>query len=411
MSQDKADIETDIQAPLDHGEDIAAMEPLQVSDAAPRREALTELAVELAAKSAGFSRSLPDGVVSALADLVRAMNCYYSNLIEGHDTHPVDIERAMQNDYSDEPRKRDLQLEARAHVTVQQWIDEGGLAGRATTIEGVCEIHRRFGEALPEELLWIEDPQTGERIRMTPGELRGRDVIVGNHVAISAGALPRFLRRFEQVYSRLGNAQTIVSTAAAHHRFLWIHPFLDGNGRVARLMSYAMLREALDTGGIWSIARGLARQEARYKQHLVACDQPRRGDLDGRGSRSEAALAEFTEFFLQTCIDQVAFMEQLVQPNRLRERIRLWVEEEVRLGGLPSQAGNVLEAVLYRGDLPRGDVPSIVGTGGRQSQRIVSALLKADVLQSSSSRAPLRIAFPARLAGRWMPGLFPEAAN
>ena len=172
-----------------------------------------------------------------------------------------------------------------------------------------------------------------------------------------------------------------------------------------------MLREALDTGGIWSIARGLARQEARYKQHLVACDQPRRGDLDGRGSRSEAALAEFTEFFLQTCIDQVAFMEQLVQPNRLRERIRLWVEEEVRLGGLPSQAGNVLEAVLYRGDLPRGDVPSIVGTGGRQSQRIVSALLKADVLQSSSSRAPLRIAFPARLAGRWMPGLFPEAAN
>ncbi|MCB0639872.1 MAG: Fic family protein, partial [Lewinella sp.] len=411
MSKDKADIEADMKAPLDRGEDTAAMEPLQVSDGAPRREALTELAVELAAKSAGFSRSLPAGAVSALADLVRAMNCYYSNLIEGHDTHPVDIERAMQNDYSDEPRKRDLQLEARAHVTVQQWIDEGGVAGRATTMEGICEIHRRFGEALPDELLWVEDPQSGERMRMTPGELRGRDVIVGDHVAISPGALPRFLRRFEQVYIRLGNAQTIVSAAAAHHRFLWIHPFLDGNGRVARLMSYAMLREALDTGGIWSIARGLARQEARYKQHLVACDLPRRGDLDGRGSRSEAALAEFTEFFLRTCIDQVAFMEQLVQPNKLRERIRLWVEEEVRTDGLPPQAGNVLEAVLYRGELPRGDVPGIVGTGDRQARRIVSALLQMGVLQSASPRTPLQIAFPARLAGRWMPGLFPEAAN
>ena len=409
MSKDKADIEADIDAPPDRGEDIAAMEPLQVSDTAPRREALTELAVELAAKSAGFSRSLPDGVVSALANLVRAMNCYYSNLIEGHDTHPVDIERAMQNDYSDEPRKRDLQLEARAHVTVQQWIDEGGLAGRAATIEGISEIHRRFGETLPDELLLVEDPQSRERIRMTPGELRGRDVIVGDHVAISPGALPRFLRRFEQVYSRLGNAQTIVSAAAAHHRLLWIHPFLDGNGRVARLMSYAMLREALDTGGIWSIARGLARQEARYKQHLVTCDQPRRGDLDGRGSRSEAALAEFTEFFLQTCIDQVAFMEQLVEPNKLRERIRLWVEEEVRMEGLPPQSGNVLEAVLYRGELPRGDVANIVGTGDRQARRIVSALVKEGLLQSESTRAPLRIAFPARLAGRWMPGLFPEA--
>lgn len=401
----------DIEEAIDRGEGIAAMEPLQIGAGSKYREVLTELAVELAAKSAGFRRSLPDGVVSALAELVRAMNCYYSNLIEGHNTHPVDIERAMQNDYSEESRKRDLQFEARAHVTVQQWIDEDGLTGRAATQKGICEIHRRFGELLPEKLLWVEDPQTGERIRAEPGILRKRDVIVGDHVAVSPGAVSRFLDRFEQVFSNLGKAQTIFSAAAAHHRLLWIHPFLDGNGRVARLMSYAMLKDALDTGGIWSIARGLARQDVRYRQHLISCDQPRRGELDGRGSRSEAALAEFTEFFLQTCIDQVSFMEQLVQPNMLRERIRLWVEEEARTGGLPPQSGNVLEAVLYCGELPRGDVSEIVGTGDRQARRIVSALLNEGVLQSSSTRAPLRIAFPARLAGRWMPGLFPEATN
>ena len=411
MNDKDADIKADTVEGFDRGEDIAVMEPLQIGDGSPHQGALIELAVDLAAKSAGFQRSLPDGVVSALADLVRAMNCYYSNLIEGHDTHPVDIERAMQNDYSDNPRKRGLQLEARAHVTVQKWIDEDGLAGRATTLDGICEIHRRFGELLPEDLLWFEDQQRGERIPMEPGTLRARDVIVGDHVAISPGELPRFLKRFEQVYSNLGKAQTIFSAAAAHHRLLWIHPFLDGNGRVARLMSYAMLRDALDTGGIWSIARGLARQEAQYKRHLIACDQPRRGDLDGRGSRSEAALAEFTEFFLQTCIDQVTFMEQLVQPNKLRERIRIWVEEEVRMEGLPPQSGNVLEALLYRGELPRGDVANIVGTGDRQGRRIVSALTKEGVLQSESTRAPLRIAFPARLAGRWMPGLFPEAID
>ena len=119
---------------IDRGEGIAIMEPLKISEASPHRAELTELAVELAAKSAGFRRSLPDGVVAALADLVRAMNCYYSNLIEGHDTHPVDIERAMRKDYSDDPRTRDLQLEARAHVTVQRWIDEGGLTGRAARL-------------------------------------------------------------------------------------------------------------------------------------------------------------------------------------------------------------------------------------------------------------------------------------
>ena len=87
--------------------------------------------MELAADAAGFRRSLPEGVLAALADLVRAMNCYYSNLIEGHDTHPVDIERALKNDYSADAEKRNLQLEAKAHITVQKWIDEGGLEGRA----------------------------------------------------------------------------------------------------------------------------------------------------------------------------------------------------------------------------------------------------------------------------------------
>jgi hypothetical protein len=101
-------------------------------------------------------------------------------------------------------------------------------------------------------------------------------------------------------------------------------------------------------------------------------------------------------------------MEELVQPDRLRTRIALWAEEEIRLGHLPPKSGSVLEAVLYRGELPRGDAAKIVGTGERQARRIVSALVDKDVLASESARAPLRLAFPAALASRWMPGLFPE---
>ncbi len=392
----------------DRGESVGLMEPLLVSESSRHRTALTDVAVELAAKSAGFRRSLPGGVLTALTDLVRAMNCYYSNLIEGHDTHPVDIERALKNDYSADAEKRNLQLEAKAHITVQKWIDEGGLTGRATTADGLTEIHRHFGELLPEELLWTEDPETGERIKLIPGELRQRDVKVGRLIPVSPGALPRFLERFEAVYGKLGKTDTILAAASAHHRLLWIHPFLDGNGRVARLMSYAMLLETLDTGGVWSIARGLARDEGTYKSQLMACDAERRNDLDGRGHLSEEALAKFTRFFLSTCIDQVEFMEVLVQPDRLRDRILIWTEEEIRAGALPPKSGAVLEAVLYRGELPRGEVAHIIDTSERQARRVTSALLGGEVLVSESSRAPLRLAFPAKLAARWMPGLFPE---
>ena len=327
------------------------------------------------------------------------MNCYYSNLIEGHDTHPIDIERALKGDYSKDSKKRNLQLEAKAHITVQQWIDRGGLKGSALTAASIREVHRHFCELLPEEMLWVEDSTTKERIKVIPGDLRDRDVVVGSHVAISPPVVPRFLQRFEEVYSRLGKTETILAAAAAHHRLLWIHPFIDGNGRVARLMSHATLLDALDTGAVWSIARGLARNVDAYKEHLAACDQPRRDDEN---------LAGFTRFFLSTCTDQVTFMERLMQPEHLRARILLWAEEEIRLDHLPPKSGSILQAVLFRGELPRADTASIVGTGERQARRVVSALLERGVLMSESTRAPLRLALPAALASRWMPGLFPE---
>ncbi len=408
MSDSNADMKADAPAAVDRGESVGLMEPLLVGEGSRHRTTLTDLAVELAGRSVGFRRSLPRGVRNALADLVRAMNCYYSNLIEGHDTHPVDIERALKDDYSADTERRNLQLEAKAHITVQKWIDEGGLKDRSATVEGLCEIHRRFGELLPDALLRATDPDTGERVIVVPGELRNRDVRVGRHIPVSPGALPRFLKRFESVYGNLGKTDTILAAAAAHHRLLWTHPFVDGNGRVARLMSYAMLLDTLDTGGIWSVARGLARNERAYETRLAACDQERRNDLDGRGHLSEEALAEFTRFFLSSCIDQVDFIEGLVQPDRLRDRILIWTEEEIRADTLPPKSGTVLEAVLYRGELPRGEVASLLGTSERHARRVTAALVEREVLVSESSRAPLRLAFPAKLAPRWMPGLFPE---
>ncbi len=101
-------------------------------------------------------------------------------------------------------------------------------------------------------------------------------------------------------------------------------------------MSHAMMLDTLDTGAVWSVARGLARNVDSYKRYLAACDQQRAATIStGGGNSSEESLAGFTEFFLRTCIDQVEFMESLMQPDRLRARILVWAEEEVRLKKLP----------------------------------------------------------------------------
>jgi Fic family protein len=393
---------------MDRGEGTGLMEPMKIGPGSRHFIELADLAMELARKSEGFRRSMPDGTVEALSDLVRSMNCYYSNLIEGHDIHPVDIEKALNNDYSDDAQKRDLQLEAKAHIEVQRWIDDGNLSGRAATAAGISEVHSRFCEQLPDEFLWVENPDTGERVRVIPGEFRERDAKVGKHMPISPGAVPRFLQHFENTYARLSGIELLVSLAASHHRLVWVHPFADGNGRVVRLMSHALLLDSLETGGVWSVARGLARATREYRQHLQNCDAERHGDVDGRGNLSESALAEFSKFFLQTCIDQVEFMESLVRPDKLLPRILDWANSQIASGHLPKQSTSLLEAIVYRGQIRRSEIPELLQLAPRSSRRVASELLQTGILVSETSRSPLRLSLPASLATVLMPGLFPE---
>ncbi len=392
----------------DRNENTTLMQPLLIAENAPNRAELMDLVLELTQKSAQFKSSLPSAIQSSLAATVRAMNCYYSNLIEGHNTHPIAIEQALNGHYDSDPKKRNLQLEAKAHIDVQEWIDNGGLKANVFSSTAICEIHRRFCEKLPVELLWAEDPNTKKKITVIPGVMRKDDVQVGQHIPISPGAIPRFLDCYERAYSSLGKSESILALAAAHHRFLWIHPFLDGNGRVARFISYVTILEKLNTGGIWSIARGLARNHERYKQHLTNCDLTRRNDLDGRGNLSEESLRAFTKFFLETCIDQITFMEQLMRPDHLRARILLWAKEEIEMKKIPPQTIPILEKILYRGEISRVELPELLNVTDRHARRLMANLMEMGILTSESAKSPIKLAFPAKFANRWMPGLFPE---
>jgi len=408
MKKYKPDIKADILTDIDRDENPTLMEPLLISENSTHRKKLLDLALELSAKSAGFKHSLPAAIQTSLATMVRSMSCYYSNLIEGHNTHPIDIERALQGNYSSDLKKRNLQHEAKAHVTVQEWIDHGGIKENIFSIHRICEIHKRFSQLLPEDLLWVENPYTKQKIKMIPGELRHNDVQVGNHMPISPGSINRFLARYESVYNSLGKAETILALAATHHRLLWIHPFLDGNGRVTRLISHAAILNLLDTGGLWSISRGLARNVDQYKAYLANCDLTRRNDLDGRGNLREESLAEFTEFFLKICIDQIDFMQKLMEPESLRTRILIWAREEIELNHLPKQSYQILESILYRGEISRSDIAKLLNITERHARRATSVLIEKGILISDSTKSPLRLAFPAEFAHRWMPGMFPS---
>jgi len=388
-------------------ESLGLMEPLLPSEGSGN---LNDLAVDLVSKASSFAGMLNPVVSKSVGNLVRSMNCYYSNLIEGHDTTPREIDRALAEDFSAEPKKRALQKEAVAHVAVQKMIDDG----QAPNIHPISSeygkwIHKEFCDRLPEELLWVENPDTGKKILVIPGEHRDGTVTVGRHIPPLPENLDRFLKRFDEAYevSRLSKIGRIVSIAASHHRYAWIHPFYDGNGRVIRLMSYAALKK-IDVGSeLWSVARGLAREKDKYKALLEAADEPRRGDLDGRGTLSQAALIDFCEFFLNVCIDQVAYMSNLLDFKTLSERMRIHVEEMIAMKELPKGSYALLREALLVGEFDRGKVEDITGLKDRAAREILYALTKKGLLVSDSPRGPVRLGFPIDVVERWFPLLYP----
>jgi Fic family protein len=364
----------------------------------------------VAVKAKGLAAQLPSLVQQGIGDLVRSMNCYYSNLIEGHDTHPRDIDRALSDNYSSDAQKRALQLEAVAHIAVQWLIDHNeDLHIEPTRPDYILWLHKEFCKRLPEEMLWVENPDTNEKLRVVPDELRTGWVQVGRHIPPEAKALPRLLDRFSNAYDvrRLSKLRRIIATAAAHHRFLWIHPFYDDNGRVVRLMSHASLQRCGVGSSLWSVSRGLARNVDEYKAFLMAADKPRQGDLDGRGALSTKALVDFCVFFLNTCIDQIEFMTSLMEPNELLRCMQIYVEEETMAGRMRKGSFPLLREALLTGEVPRGRAGEITGYGERMARYVVSDLLKEGYLKSDTTRGPLKLGFPIGAVERWFPRLYP----
>lgn len=388
------------------------IEPSRLEDAP---EAVADLVAELAAKSAVLGSKLHPLTADNLASLVRLMNTYYSNLIEGHDTRPRDIERALAGDFDENEGRRNLQLEAAAHVRVQAEVDRlaanGDLPEPAST-DFLRWLHREFYADAPKAMLLIKSDK--REFVIAPGEWRSaeeHDVSVGRHIPPSSERVAEFMAYFEKrfAFERMGQAARIFAIASGHHRFNYIHPFPDGNGRVSRLMSHAMAAKAdIGAHGLWPISRGLARGlESRtdYKRMMDHADTPRQGDLDGRGNLSLKALTEFIVWFLKVCLDQIEFMSELFDLDNLTKRLKRLVG---RSETLKPEAIFLLEEALIRGEFERGAASRITGLPERTARRVLGDVVDAGLLASETSKGPVSLRFPTDALETLFPRLYPE---
>lgn len=371
---------------------------------------LERLKTDIVRLSARLGGGLHPKVVDSISDLMLSVNSFYTNAMEGNPSLLGDIQEALANRLSSDKGLRNYQLEHLAHISTQKKMlarleAEGGLDICSTDF--LCWLHREFYSQLPEEM-HMALTHDGKPVPVLPGELRDRPASVGRHLPPDALDDVRVnLDHFHKAYSLKGidESKKMLAFASSHHRLLWIHPFRDGNGRVARLFTIAYQhRLGIGSHGLWTVTRAFARNRAEYDRHLALADRPRRNDYDGRGPLSEEDLALFCRYFLKACEDQLYFMESVLELHHLEKRFKQYLAMTQSQKILSKQSESVLAALFYKGEIERGEVQAICGVKRRRATGIIKELLAGRFISSGSAHGALTLSF----SGDCTPHLFPK---
>ena len=371
---------------------------------------LDELALRVVSASAALGKGLHPLIAESVSRLMVKVNSYYTNAMEGNPSKLKDIDAALERKFSRDQAARNFQLEHVAHIKVQEELAERLRAGnpRVCSEESLCWLHERFFLNLPEELRTAKT-LSGATVPVVPGKLRDRGLTVGRHEPpVTAAEVKGYLARLDELLSpeRLSGTAKLLGWASSHHRLLWIHPFPEGNGRVARLMTTAYGVRIGVGEGLWTVSRAFARERSKYDERLAAADRPRRNDLDGRGPLSEEDLRAFCEYFLEACLDQIGFMDERLRLSELEPRCRRYARALAAEGRLSKPAVGALDRLLLQGELFRGPVRDICRVKARRATGIIKELLDAGVVRSRTPYGPLRLEISADMAAV----LFPELA-
>lgn len=379
---------------------------------------LRPLAAELIARAKDLpAQGLPH-LRLLLREALRPMNSYYTNKIEGQHTEPLLIEQALRQDFSAKPDEARKQRIAIAHIETERWGEaelpsfDGMAIFSAPLVQG---IHQHLhSQLLPEDLIQHGETDSDESTEpVTPGEYRKRGVKVGVHVPPDPSTIPNFMTAWENGYKHQRPGESaVIALMAAHHRLAWIHPFVDGNGRTARLHTHLGLSALGLTQGLWSPMRGLARRQSDYYNFLVKADKDRQGDYDGRGILSEKGLVEFIRFLIETCLDQIDFMDNMLRLSDFEARLTQMLAAEATKEATKALKVEAAIPLAYLGtvkEMERTRFKGMMGLAERTADRVLADLFKLGIVTSRSPKGPVELALPIHLFRYLFPRLWPEA--
>ncbi|NOT99162.1 MAG: Fic family protein, partial [Sideroxydans sp.] len=151
----------------------------------------------------------------------------------------------------------------------------------------------------------------------TPGKYRSGNVQIAGaaHLPPDVSAVPGYMQELVEFINRPdAHKYDLLKMALVHHRFCWIHPFGNGNGRVVRLLSYAMMIKYgfnVQTGGrvLNPTAVFCNDRDAYY------------ANLSGADGGTEQGLEAWCLYVLSGIRDELQKVDKLTRYDYLRDEI------------------------------------------------------------------------------------------
>jgi len=386
---------------------IQDVEPLMPSGGYPAD--VLALADELPKLAGRLEGLLAPETAKTVSRLMRLTNSYFSHLIEGEFIEPAGLESRVRIE-----QRKELRLSASTHIQAQESLERALSHYRNATWDVLfhrdmlCRVHHRLFTGVAKNGLRLKDGRI-----LVPGEMRDQaqqNVVVGNHSAPSWKSVDQLIRRMQQIYGQAPDPRSrLLSALAYHHRLAFVHPFEDGNGRLARMMTHLQLMKLGIGSPLWSISRGIARVQGEYFDCLRAADRLTRGALVESGQPTHAGLIEFVRFMLLICKGEINYMSEAMGVKTLRERLERIVRYEPRFvdAGVKQEAARALHLLLIQGEVARADFKVYLGLKERTAIEQLQALIKLDVVEAPSPKSrALYPSLPVWLSQLIFPDLF-----
>lgn len=318
-------------------------------------------------------------LITSLRETARLLSTHYSTQIEGNMLTPKEVKQVVAGKKGGFPGRERDEREVRNYFRALEYVEEQ-LKGNVIideklikTIHSLVLVGTQKSTPYREGQNVIRDGSSGGIVYMPPE-------------ATDAPALMKAMVDWINTEVEAENLPAPIIAALAHYQFATIHPYYDGNGRTARLLTTFILHKTgYGMKGIYALEEYYAKNLQGYYDALTIGNSH-----NYYGGRAEADVTSFIEYFLSGMALAFKNVREKAQELHRDQRLDSPFGQTQKLRNLSPQQRQSLSLFLQQKEVSVSDIARHLGLKSRSTYGLVKKWIDNGFLQITNTSKKAR---------------------